>query len=123
MEQQIKEISVMYFNTRDELLRVDLRKVVYFKADRNYTDVYYLNGLHLTLPTNLMNLEKMLDSDKIRGKVVPFVRLGRSVIVNLKMIAHINIQKQELVMTDMVSPNIFRVPVSRDALKKLKDLY
>lgn len=123
MEQQIKEISVMYFNTRDELLRVDLRKVVYFKADRNYTDVYYLNGLHMTLPTNLMNLEKMLDSDKIRGKVVPFVRLGRSVIVNLKMIAHINIQKQELVMTDMVSPNIFRVPVSRDALKKLKDLY
>lgn len=113
----------MYFNTRDELLRVDLRKVVYFKADRNYTDVYYLNGLHLTLPTNLMNLEKMLDSDKIRGKVVPFVRLGRSLVVNLKMIVHINVLKQELVMTDMVSPNIFRLPVSHDALKKLKELY
>ena len=36
-----REIHVLYFNTRDEMVRVDLRKVGYFRADRNYTDVYF----------------------------------------------------------------------------------
>lgn len=118
-----KEVSILYFNTRDELLRVDLRKVVYFKADRNYTDVYFLNGYHVTLPTNLHNIELMLEGDKMRGKIIPFVRLGRSLIVNVSMIVHINILRQELVLGDMVSPTICRIPVSRDALKNLKELY
>ena len=37
-----KDISILYFNTRDEMIRVDLRKVLYFKSDKNYTDVYSL---------------------------------------------------------------------------------
>ena len=51
MEKQ-KKISMLYFYTRDEMLRVDLRRVGYFQADRNYTDVYFLNGYRATLPTN-----------------------------------------------------------------------
>lgn len=92
-----KDIHVLYFNTRDELVRVDLRRVAYFKADRNYTDVYFLNGYHVTLPTNLMAIEKMLDDDCMKGRIVPFVRLGRSLIVNIPMIVHINVLRQELV--------------------------
>lgn len=118
-----KDITTLYFNTRDELLRVDLKKVVYFKADKNYTDVFFLNGSHLTLPANMLAIEQMLDDDRMRGKTIPFVRLGRSLIVNLSMIMHVNVLRQELVLSDMVSPNVFRLPVSREALKKLKDLY
>lgn len=114
---------MLYFNTRDEMLRVDLHKVTYFRADRNYTDVFFLNGYHLTLPTNLQNIEKMLDDDKMRGKVIPFVRLGRSLIVNISMIVHINMPRQELVLSDMIAPNVYRIPVPREALKQLKDLY
>ena len=58
-----REINILYFNTRDEMLRVDLRKVLYFKADRNYTDVYFVNGVHVTLPTGLMSIEQMLEND------------------------------------------------------------
>ena len=118
-----KEIYILYFNTRDELIRVDLRKVTYFKAERNYTDVYFLNGHSVTLPTNLMAIEQMLDGEQMRGKTIPFVRLGRSLIVNLSLIIHINILKQELVLSDMRTPSVQRVPVAKDALKKLKDLY
>lgn len=118
-----KDITTLYFNTRDELLRVDLKKVVYFKADKNYTDVFFLNGSHLTLPANMLAIEQMLDDDRMRGKTIPFVRLGRSLIVNLSMIMHVNVLRQELVLSDMVSPNVFRLPVSREALKKLKELY
>lgn len=66
MEKQ-KKISMLYFYTRDEMLRVDLRKVGYFQADRNYTDVYFLNGYRATLPTNLMAIEQMLDDDRMYG--------------------------------------------------------
>ena len=86
-----KEIFVLYFNTRDELIRVDLRKVLYFQSDRNYTDVYFVNGVHVTLPTGLMAIEQMLDDEKIRGRIIPFVRLGRCLIVNLSYILRINV--------------------------------
>lgn len=118
-----KDIYVLYFNTRDEVIRVDLRRVAYFKADRNYTDVFFLNGHHVMLPTNLMAIEKMLDGDRMKGRTVPFVRLGRSLIVNIPMIVHINVLRQELVLSDLVARDVIKVDVPKEALKKLKELY
>ena len=117
------EINILYFNTRDEMLRVDLRKVLYFKADRNYTDVYFVNGVHVTLPTGLMSIEQMLENDKLRGRTMPFVRLGRSLIVNISYILHINVLKQELTLSDMTMPGCQRIMVAKEALRKLKELY
>lgn len=118
-----KEIYVLYFNTRDELIRVDLRKVGYFKADRNYTDVFFLNGYHITLPTSLTAIEQMLDDDRLKGRMIPFVRIGRSLIVNISHIIHINVLKQELVLSDMRTPCVFKIEVQKEALRKLKELY
>lgn len=118
-----REINILYFNTRDEMLRVDLRKVLYFKADRNYTDVYFVNGVHVTLPTGLMSIEQMLENDKLRGRTMPFVRLGRSLIVNISYILHINVVKQELTLSDMSMPGCQRITVAKEALRKLKELY
>lgn len=118
-----KDIYMLYFNTRDELLRVDLRKVLYFQSERNNTDVYFVNGVHVTLPTGLMAIEQMLDDDKIRGRVIPFVRFGRSLIVNLSYILRINVAKQELLLSDMHTSGVYKVSVAKEALRKLKDMY
>ena len=118
-----REINILYFNTRDEMLRVDLRKVLYFKADRTYTDIYFVNGVHVTLPTGLMSIEQMLENDKLRGRTMPFVRLGRSLIVNISYILHINVLKQELTLSDMTMPGCQRIMVAKEALRKLKELY
>lgn len=118
-----KDIYVLYFNTRDELLRVDLRSVAYFKADRNYTDVFFLNGVYLTLPTSLIAIEQMLDGDKLKGRTLPFVRIGRSLIVNVSRIIHINLLRGEMVLSDMSSPDVLRIEVPKEALKKVKDLF
>lgn len=123
MNENNKGVGVLYFNTRDELVRVDLRRVGYFKADRNYTDVYFLNGYHTTLPINMAALEKMLNSDQVKGCAVPFVRIGRSVIVSMLHIVHINLPKQELVLSDLSAPGVLKVGVSKEALRKLKELY
>lgn len=117
------EVYMLYFNTRDELIRVDLRNVGYFKADRNYTDVYFLNGHHVTLPAKLIAIEQMLDDDRIKGRTIPFVRIGRSLIVNIAYIIHINLPKQELVLSDMSTPGILKVSVQKEALRRLKELF
>ena len=118
-----KDISIFYFHTRDEMVRVDLRKVLYFKADRNYTDVYFLNGHHVTLLTSLLNIEKMLEDDRMKGKTMPFVRLGRSLIVNVTFILQINVLKQELSLSDVKTSGVYKVSVSKEVLKNLKELY
>lgn len=118
-----KDISIFYFHTRDEMVRVDLRKVLYFKADRNYTDVYFLNGHHVTLLTSLLNIEKMLEDDRMKGKTMPFVRLGRSLIVNVTFIVQINVLKQELSLSDMKTSGVYKVSVPKEVLKNLKELY
>ena len=61
------EKTIVYFNTRDEMVKINLHNVVYFQADRNYTDIYFINGAHVTLTTGLVNIEKMLDTPKLRG--------------------------------------------------------
>lgn len=116
-------INILYFNTRDELIRVDLRKVGYFKADRNYTDVFFLNGFHVTLPTNMVAIEQMLNDDRMKGRNILFARIGRSLIVNLAHIVHINVLKQELVLCDMRTSCVLKVEVPKEALRKLKELY
>ncbi len=118
-----KDISIFYFHTRDEMVRVDLRKVLYFKADRNYTDVYFLNGHHVTLLTSLLNIEKMLEDDRMKGKTIPFVRLGRSLIVNVTFILQINVLKQELSLSDVKTSGVYKVSVPKEVLKNLKELY
>ena len=118
-----KDISIFYFHTRDEMVRVDLRKVLYFKADRNYTDVYFLNGHHVTLLTSLLNIEKMLEDDRMKGKTIPFVRLGRSLIVNVTFILQINVLKQELSLSDVKASGVYKVSVPKEVLKNLKELY
>lgn len=114
---------MLYFNTRDELVRVDLRRVGYFMADRNYTDVFFLNGYHVTLPIGMASLETMLETVQSKGGTPSFVRIGRSVIVNLSSIVHINVLKQELTLSDMRVPGVLKVNAPKEALRKLKELY
>ena len=38
-------MTELYFNTRDELNRIDVAKIVYFEADGNYTDIVMVNKL------------------------------------------------------------------------------
>ena len=117
------ERSFIFFRTRDELLRVDLRHVVYFKADRNYTELHFLNGATALLDTSIGNIEDLLNRLNRLGRIPPFARIGRSHIVSLRHIFRIDILHQRLVLTDLQSPTIYDLCVPKEALKKLKDLY
>ena len=45
MESNSNEKTIVYFNTRDEMVKINLHNVVYFQADRNYTDIYFIKSL------------------------------------------------------------------------------
>jgi len=112
--------NYIYFNSRDELLRIDLKRVAYFEADGNYTKIVSINGLSSMV---LLNLGKMEAFISLRSKEENrmFARIGKRFIVNLSFIYSLNLLKQELILSDQ---RFFteKISISKDALKKLKEL-
>ena len=111
---------IIYFQSRDEFLRVDLTAVVYFEADGNYTRFVSINGLSTLIFMNLGKMEQLLS---LRFKDAPgtFVRVGKRFILNLNYIYRINTLKQELTLSDQRTFTQ-TLSLSKIALKALKDL-
>lgn len=112
--------SYIYFNSRDELLKVDLNRVVYFEAETNYTKIVLSNGLSNLVLMNLGKMEELL-SVRTKEDSRSFARIGKRYIVNMSYIYRINVLKQELTLSDQ---RFFSqtLSISKDALKKLKEL-
>lgn len=112
----------LFFNTRDEMIKVKLERVAYFEADSNYCHAIFINGAKATLLTTLLNIEGLL-SEFLKDDNPIFIRIGKRYIVNKQYIFQINIPRQKLILTDYVSPTILEISVSKEALKNLKQLY
>jgi len=110
----------IFFNSRDELFRVDLSSIVYFEACGNYTQFVSVNGLTDMVCINLGKMEEFL---ALRAKGTPgqFVRIGKRYILNLGFVYCINTLKQELTLSDQRSFQ-YTLSISKLALKALKDL-
>lgn len=109
----------IYLNSRDELLRVNIAKVVYMEADGNYTHIYLPNGISGIVGASLSKMEALI-AEKVPADKAKFARIGKRYIVNLACIFRINVLKQELVLSDQSSFD-FTLSISHDALKNLKD--
>lgn len=114
--------NILLFNTRDELTRLRLDRVCYFESDGNYTTVYFSNGVKTSLLTSLVHLEELI-ADVFAGSRNIFIRIGKKYIVNSVYIFQINVLRQRLILTDLSSPTVYTLPVSKEALKSLKTLY
>lgn len=110
----------LYLNSRDELLRLDIDKIVYFEADGNYTTIVMTNKLKNKVACNLSNMESIL-ADKLGKKAYNYMRIGKRFIVNLRYVQSICIHKQQMVVTDSLH-FAFQLPISKEALKKVKDI-
>lgn len=108
----------LYFNFRDEFLRVDIQKIVFFSAQGNYTDIVLCNKTKDTVGLGLSQMEKFL-SESLHERARCFVRIGKSYIVNINYLHRVNILRQQLVLTDYRDAH-YHLDISKDALKKLK---
>lgn len=113
-------MSKLYFNTRDELNRIDVSKIVYFEADGNYTTVVLVNKLKASICMNLGEMEKAI-AEQIGEESRHFMRIGKRFIINMQYVYSINVLKQQLILSDY-DHFAFQVTISKDALKKMKEL-
>ncbi|MBP3228534.1 MAG: LytTR family transcriptional regulator [Bacteroidaceae bacterium] len=112
--------NLVYFNSRDELLRIDLSNVVYIEADGNITEVVCANKLKAPVSMNLAAMEQFLS--KQTGELArSFVRIGKRYIVNLTTIYRINLRLQKLTLSDN-DRFVYQLDISKEALKKLREL-
>ena len=113
--------NYLFLNSRDELLRIDISKIVYFEADGNYTYIILTNKLRPTIGINLAQTEKLLN-ERLRERSRIFARIGKRYIINLNYVYQINVLKQRLVLSDYTN-FAFQLEVSKEALKKLKEIF
>ena len=66
--------NFLFFNSRDELLRLDISKIVYFESDGNYTNIILTNKLRGIICLNLAQTEKVLE-ERLKEKARCFARM------------------------------------------------
>lgn len=118
----------IYFASRDEFYRINSSQIVYFVASGNYTYMKLASKEKLIAFT--LSLQKMQDylSEKLGKEALTFARIGKTYIINLAYVYHINIPQQRLILRDDITREEYAIPVSKetlpiskDALKKLKE--
>lgn len=112
------DVIVMY--TRDELMRLDVDKIVYFEAEGNYTRIVSKNDFRVLIPGGLTKTEDEL-TRQLGGRGKMFLRVGKRHIINTRYIKSINIANQSLILTDL-DKFAFKISVSKDALRTVKEL-
>ena len=111
----------LYLNSRDEFYKVDISKIVYFEADGNYTNFVLCNKLKGVVLMNLSQMQTVL-TESLKEEASIFARIGKRFIINLNYVYHIEVLRQKLTLSDG-EVFAYQLPVSKEALKKLKDLY
>jgi DNA-binding LytR/AlgR family response regulator len=112
--------QLIYFNSRDSLIRIDVSKIVYFEGDGNYTHIVTANKIKSCLSMNLAHTEESLAA-QIGEHAKRFMRIGKRYIVNMGYIYMVDILKQTLILSDN-EHFVYQLPVSKEALKNVKEL-
>ena len=113
-------LQLVYFNSRDKLIRLDIQKIVYFEGDGNYTYIVTASKQKVCVTLNLAHTEEALAA-QLGDSAKQFMRIGKRFIVNMNYIYQIDIQKQTLMLSDC-EHFLFQLPVSKEALKTVKEL-
>lgn len=107
----------LYFNNRDELIRIDTDLVAAIQANGNYSRVVYITKREFMLTHGISKLESVFQgSNDKRNK---FVRLGRSFIINHAYFQKIDMIKQQLILCDG-DKNEIRITLPKQILKSYK---
>lgn len=108
----------LIISTQNELLRVAAAQIIYISSDGNYSNLLMSGGEIRMVSFQLGQIEDMIHKQLPEMRTM-FVRIGRSLIINLNHIYHINISRQQLLLKDR--DNTYSLSASKEALKSLKE--
>ena len=103
-------------NTRQELRLIELSDVVYLTAYGNYTDFHFADGRERSELSCISDFERTIS--RLYADVdSPFVRVGRSMLVNTDYVTAVSIKLQQLTLTRCVPSTI---SLSKQQARELK---
>ena len=114
-KQHVKHIVI---SKGTELLRVPADRLMYISSDGNYSNVVTLDGRTRLVSLQLGQIEDLIGEQMGDGGE-NFLRLGRSLIINIDYIYFIDVAKQQLVLSDC-NGSWHELTASREVLIKLK---
>ena len=83
----------IYIESRDEIRIIDMQEVCFLQASHNYTDFVFADGRTKSELVGISVLEgRIAEAAKKAGVPNPFVRVGRSLLVNTSHIELVSIK-------------------------------
>lgn len=101
------------------MLFIDLDKMAFAQANGNYTELTYISGQKQMITIGLSKVEEFIRASFAKGSPSPFVRMGRSLIINQSYLYGINILRQKLVLSDFKC-HTYAISVPKQLLKEYK---
>lgn len=111
-------VKHIVFSKGTELLRVPTDRLMYVSSDGNYSNVVTLDGEKRLVSLQLGQIEDLI-GDQLGDSGGNFLRLGRSLIINIDYIYFIDIAKQQLILSDCAGSK-HELTASREVIIKLK---
>lgn len=112
--------KVIIISNANELVRVKPERVVYIMSEGNYSTMVLHDKTEQVFTMNLAHCQQLIEL-QLGDDAETFIRIGRQLIINRSYIYKINVNKQQLVMSDMMLNQAFTLSASKEALKQLKE--
>ena len=113
--------KVLIISGVNELVRIKPERVVYVESDGNYSTMVLHDKTEQVFTMNLAHCQQLME-EQLGKEAMTFIRLGKQLIVNRAYIFKINVNKQQLIMSNTEVNNAFTLQDSKEALKQLKAL-
>lgn len=113
--------KVLIISNSNELVRIKPERVVYVESDGNYSTMVLHDKTEQVFTMNLAHCQQLME-EQLGKEAMTFIRLGKQLIINRAYIFKINVNKQQLIMSNTEVNNAFTLQASKEALKQLKTL-
>lgn len=113
--------KVLIISYSNELVRIKPERVVYVESDGNYSTMVLHDKTEQVFTMNLAHCQQLME-EQLGKEAMTFIRLGKQLIINRAYIFKINVNKQQLIMSNTEVNNAFTLQASKEALKQLKTL-
>lgn len=107
-------------NTRDVFFVIDLGQLAFVQANGNYTTFYYIEGQKQMVTFGLSEVERCISRSWPTDEKSPFIRMGRSLLINQNYLCAINTLKQQLILSDY-KKHSYALTVPKQLLRQYKE--
>lgn len=107
----------LLIHTVNEAYSFNPNQIICIEADGNYSNLHLSNGNEYLLSFQLGQVESII-KEQLSYSNYSFVRVGKSIIINMDELICVNITKQTLEMNQLSGEKLL-FNASREALKKL----